>query len=235
MNANDIDNAPSPGGPWRLVLAGLLVALAVLVPFVLFGASIEAWTGRFIDDHAAHPGVLAAVLGGLLAGDILLPVPSSLISTACGRCLGFLTGTLVSCAGMTVSAGLGYLAGWSASPLARRVLHPREAATLASLHGRWGIGMLAAVRPVPVLAEASVVFAGLSRLPWRRALPRVLLANLVVSACYAAIGALARGRHATLLAFAAAALLSGLLMCGMRGCAPPRHRAAHASRQGPTR
>ena len=216
MNANDIDNAPSPGGPWRLVLAGLLVALAVLVPFVLFGASIEAWTGRFIDDHAAHPGVLAAVLGGLLAGDILLPVPSSLISTACGRCLGFARGTLVSFAGMGVSAVLGYGIGFSAAGFAARRLRADERRTLLRLHSRWGVWMLAALRPVPVLAEAAVLFAGLSRLPWKGALAPVLAANLAVSAVYAAIGAFARGPHATLLAFAGAALLSGLVLLGFR-------------------
>jgi len=40
----------------------------------------------------------------------------------------------------------------------------------------------------------------------------VLAANLGVSAVYAAIGALAHGSHATLAAFAGAALLSGLVL-----------------------
>ncbi len=205
--------------PWRLIGLGILLVLAIVVPFAIFGGKIERWTDQFLETSAGHPRAVAAVLGGLLAGDILLPVPSSLVSTACGRSLGFVGGTLVSFAGMTVSAVLGYLLGWSASGLARRGLRASDLETLALLHGRWGVWMLAAVRPVPVLAEASVLFAGLARLPWPRALPLVVIANLAVSAVYGAIGALARGRHATLLAFIGAAALSGLAMLAFRNSA----------------
>ena len=214
--------------PWRLALlvAGLVAAL--LVPFLLYGTAIERWTGRFAETGAAHPVATATVLGALLAGDILLPTPSSLASTACGHCLGFARGTLVSWTGMTVSALLGYLLGRSAAGLAARRLPARERQTLRRLHSRWGIWMLAAVRPVPVLAEASMLFAGLARLPWRPAVAPVLAANLGVSAAYAAIGAFARGPHATLLAFTCAALLSGLVLL-----ASPRRAAPRVSRRTP--
>ena len=208
--------------PWHLarLVAGLVAVL--LVPFLLFGTAIEHWTGRFVETGAAHPVAAATVLGALLAGDILLPTPSSLVSTACGHCLGFARGTLVSWTGMTVSALLGYLLGRSAASLAARRLPSRERQTLLRLHSRWGIWMLAAVRPVPVLAEGSTLFAGLARLPWRAAVAPVLAANLGVSAVYAAIGAFARGPHATLLAFAGAALLSGLVLLASPGRAAPR-------------
>ena len=198
--------------PWRLILLGAVVLVLIIVPFLMFGEPLERWTGQLIRRSAGHRGLVALVLGGLLAGDIFLPVPSSLVSTACGSCLGFASGTLVSFAGMTVSAVAGYILGRMASGMARRMLHDSEKDLLSRLHGRWGVWMLAAVRPVPVLAEASILFAGLSRLPWRGALPPVLLANLAVSAVYGAIGAWAAGWDATLLAFAAAGALSGLAM-----------------------
>lgn len=207
------------GTPWRLIGLGILLVLAILIPFAIFGGPIERWTERFLETSAGHPRAVALVLGGLLAGDMLLPVPSSLVSTACGRSFGFVGGTLVSFAGMTVSAVMGYLLGWSASGIARRRLRTSDLETLARLHGRWGVWMLAAVRPVPVLAEASVLFAGLARLPWPRALPLVVCANLAVSAVYGAIGALAHGRHATLLAFIGAAALSGFAMLAFRNSA----------------
>ncbi len=198
--------------PWRLIIAAIVVICAILIPFFLYGDAIEEWTESFIAGNSEHKVLIAAVLGGLLIGDIVLPVPSSLISTACGRYLGFGLGTLVSFVAMTITAILGYLLGLTASKWAQRNLSVGERATLERLHSRWGVWSLAAVRPVPVLAEASVIFAGMSGVPWRGALPLVVLANLAVSACYAAIGALARGRYATLLAFAGAALLSGLAM-----------------------
>jgi len=63
-----------------------------------------------------------------------------------------------------------------------------------------------------VLAEASVVFAGLTRLPLRQAAPVLLLANLGISAAYAAIGAWAAQTNAFLLAFLGAVLLPGIGM-----------------------
>ena len=56
MNRNAVQSPDRR--PWRLVLAGLVVALGVIVPFILFGAPIEAWTGRFIDVHAGRPATL---------------------------------------------------------------------------------------------------------------------------------------------------------------------------------
>lgn len=205
-------SSPRNRKPWRLILLGVGVGLLIIVPFLMFGGPVERWTGQFIRRSAGHRGLAALVLGGLLAGDILMPVPSSLISTACGSFLGFAAGTLVSFAGMTVSAVAGYILGRMASGMARRMLHDSELELLSRLHGRRGVWMLAVVRPVPVLAEASILFAGLSRLPWRGALPPVLLANLAVATVYGAIGAWAAGRDATLLAFAAAGALSGLAM-----------------------
>ncbi len=207
---------PGPQRSWRLALVSTAVLAVILVPYFLFGGAIDRWTADFVARSAAHPWRVAAVLGGLLAGDIILPVPSSLVSTACGHLLGFARGTLVSFAGMTVSAAGGYLLGRRAAGFAERRLPARDRARLVRLHGRWGVWMLAAVRPVPVLAEASILFAGLARLPWRRALPLVLAANLGVSAVYGAIGAWTRGEDAFLLAFLAAAGLSGLAMLPLR-------------------
>lgn len=202
-----------PGG---LIVLGVAVVAAILVPFFLFDEAIEGWTRGFIEQSRGEPLLVALVLGGLLAGDIVLPTPSSLISTACGSCLGFVLGTVVSFVGMTLSAVAGYLIGRGASGWAERQLKPGELDLLQRMHSRWGVWMLAAVRPVPVLAEASVLFAGVARMPWQGALPLVLISNLGVSLCYAAIGALASGSDAGWLAFVAAALLSGAAMLMFR-------------------
>lgn len=209
--------------PWRLILLTAILFAAIIIPFLLFGDDIERWTEGVVATGADHPAATATILGGLLAGDIILPTPSSLVSTACGRCLGFLRGTLVSFAGMTISAVIGYALGFWASDFTARRLREHERRLLQRLHSRWGVWMLAAVRPVPVLAETAVLFAGIARLPWKGAVVPVLAANLGVSAVYAAIGALARGPHATLAAFAGAALLSGLVMLLFRrGVVTPR-------------
>jgi membrane protein DedA with SNARE-associated domain len=70
-------------------------------------------------------------------------------------------------------------------------------------------------RPVPVLAEASVVFAGLVHAPLGRFLRLTAFSNLGIALGYSAVGAFAGREHSTgafLLAFLGALLLPGVFM-----------------------
>jgi uncharacterized membrane protein YdjX (TVP38/TMEM64 family) len=202
--------------PGRLLLLVALVAAAIVVPFLLWGARVDAWVDSFVRSAAARPLPAALVLGGLLAADVVAPVPSGPVSTACGLLLGFGAGLLVSFAGMSLGALAGYALGRAVRAPAAALAGDPALARLERLRGRWGVWLVAALRPVPVLAEASVLFAGLARLPARRVVPALLLANLGVSAVYAAAGAWAASAHAFLPAFAAALLLPGLAMLAGR-------------------
>ncbi len=64
---------------WTLLFATTVAA--ILIPFFLFGESIEAWAHATLNT-ASGRWLVAAAVGGLLAFDIFLPVPSSLVSTA---------------------------------------------------------------------------------------------------------------------------------------------------------
>lgn len=77
-----------------MAFGGLLLA-GVLVPFALFGAHLESAAQHVL---AARPPSwqVALLLGGLLAGDVVLPVPSSLVGTAAGALLGFWGGAATS-------------------------------------------------------------------------------------------------------------------------------------------
>ena len=109
------------GIKWTAVTIVLLAI--VIVPFVLFGGQIDAWTEAFIEGPRRHPGMVSLVLGGLLGSDILFPVPSSIVSTACGLLLGFVRGTLTSLAGMILSCGIGYaLAAGLGRPFVKRMV-----------------------------------------------------------------------------------------------------------------
>ncbi|MGK4002469.1 VTT domain-containing protein [Sorangium sp. So ce1036] len=220
---------PPPGGP-RLASAttrarrswlgwagfsGLLLA-AILVPFFLFADRIEA-TAR---EHLAAPpsGVgTALLLGGLLAGDVVLPVPSSFVSTAAGGLLGFWRGTAVSWAGMMVGSGVGYLLGARAgAPALQRMVGEAELSRLTQAAGRHGPWFLLLFRGVPVLAEASLFFAGAGRMPVRAFVAVTALANLGVSASYAAVGASAARLTSILLLLSGIVLLPGLALLLVR-------------------
>jgi uncharacterized membrane protein YdjX (TVP38/TMEM64 family) len=193
----------------------LLLAL-VLVPFALFGADLDAQARRFL---SARPPAwqVSWVLGGLLAGDILLPVPSSLVSTAAGGLLGFWGGLATNWVGMMVGCAVGYGLGTRAGTAAlRRMAGEAEVERLSRASERLGPWFLLVFRAVPVLAESSLVFAGTSRMPRKRFFTVCALSNLGVSATYAALGATAAELESFLVLFAGMVLVPGLALAWVR-------------------
>ena len=198
---------------WRRTGALLVgVCVVIIVPFILWEEPIEA----FFQDFGALEGqarwLSAAILFGALALDIFLPVPSSLVSTLFGMLLGVGWGWLGSFLAMNVSAAIGYWLGARGSALARRALGEAESALLTDFFARRGPRALVALRAVPVLAEASCLFAGMARAPVGKSALALLLGNAAVSLMYALVGAWGREVDAMLPAFGASLLLSGVLM-----------------------
>jgi uncharacterized membrane protein YdjX (TVP38/TMEM64 family) len=202
------------------VLATLLLGF-IIVPFLLFGGVIESWTaGQLAREEAA---ALSAAIGiALLASDVILPIPSSLIGTALGAILGAPLGTLAGTIGLSAACVIGYVLGVLARP---GVVEPLVAAPdrqlLETWLSRYGIAALILCRAVPVLAEASVIVAGAMRVSPVPALVATTLANLGISAVYAWVGSFASDAPTFLAAFLAAiAIPAGVLF------------AAHIARRG---
>ncbi len=85
----------------------LLVVLALMVPvlpFLSFGPWLESRVEAWLDPPPA-PALVALATVGLLSSDILLPVPSSVVSTVAGSQLGVVGATLASWLGMTAGRG----------------------------------------------------------------------------------------------------------------------------------
>jgi uncharacterized membrane protein YdjX (TVP38/TMEM64 family) len=111
---------------------------------------------------------------------------------------------------MTLSSTAGHLLGRYASDLAFRLIGKSEGERLKDFHARQGIWLLLALRPVPVLAEASVLFSGVTRQPFLPTLAVTSLGNAAVSLVYAAVGAWGRTSDSFLPAFGVSVLVSGV-------------------------
>jgi uncharacterized membrane protein YdjX (TVP38/TMEM64 family) len=170
---------------FRIGSAIILLLAMILIPFFLFGPGIEARTAALA--ASAH-GAVAYGGAALLALDIVLPVPSSLLATAIGAALGPWIGTLVNAAGLTLGCAAGLLIGRSGSPLARQILGQGLFARFAAATARHGIVLILVCRAVPVLGEASIVAAGAGRAHFAAALAAAAAANLVIGAAYAFAG-----------------------------------------------
>lgn len=175
-------------GPSALLRPGAalgLLLLLILLPWYLFEDGVERWSAAALAGRGA-PLALAGTL--LLAFDSLLPVPSSVVAVTMGTLLGPIAGAAVNATGLTLGCLLGYGAGAAGRPLARRLLGFRAEA-FERWMARYGIAALIVCRPVPILAEASMIVLGAGRARFLPAMGTAMLANISLGALYAFAGA----------------------------------------------
>jgi uncharacterized membrane protein YdjX (TVP38/TMEM64 family) len=206
----------------RWAVLWVILLAVVLVPFLLFEKQFEQLATWLAEGHASG-WATAGAIGALLALDVFLPVPSSIVSTGAGVLLGFWRGAAVIWFGMTAGCVIGYVFGAYAAAAARRLVGADGLARAAKVMERHGPWAMVICRPIPVLAESSVVFAGLVRTPIGPFLWLTALADLGISIAYAAVGAFSMHLGSFLLSFFGAlalpgvALLAGKLWLGRRG------------------
>ena len=166
----------------------LVAALVPLVPFAVIG---ELPGERWLQAAGATALGFGATGAGLLALDVLLPIPSSIIGALLGGRLGWLVGFAWAFAGLCAGHALGYGLG--------RIVPARWArqSAAASTTGtpspdRIDAPTLAVVflsRPVPVLAEAVAITAGAARMPLAHFAASAALGNAVYAGALAGNGA----------------------------------------------
>jgi uncharacterized membrane protein YdjX (TVP38/TMEM64 family) len=192
----------------------------------LFGDWAEARITHWLDETLSTEAT-AGIVVGVLASDILLPVPSSFVSTLAGSRLGVAVGAAVIWIGMTAGCILGFaLARWLGRPLALRFSSAADLQRMEALAQRGGPLILALTRPLPVLAEASVLLVGAIGLSWRQFLPVVCLANLGLAVAYAALGYWAHEQGNLPVALAASIIVPVLATFVARRWLPARQSAA---------
>lgn len=167
----------------------LVVFLAIpILPFVAFGEVMEQRFANWLD-ATLSPGTAATLVIGLLATDVFLPVPSSVVATFSGKMLGFWGGVAACWFGMTIGAAVAFgLARAFGRPIAKRLTAADELGRADALAARVGVLVLVLARPVPILAEASALLMGTTRLALWKFLVAVGLSNLGIAAVYAALG-----------------------------------------------
>jgi uncharacterized membrane protein YdjX (TVP38/TMEM64 family) len=198
-------------GPAAALFLLAILAL-ILIPYFLLGSSLEEFAAELFREQTSR-FILAGFGVFLLAADVLLPVPSSLVASGLGAALGWAWGTVAGAVGLTVGCMIGFGLGRSAGQHFVRAQPDRNDAYVSALLQRYGVAALALCRGVPVLGEASVIAAGAFGMPAGRCLAVTTLANIGVSGIYAVTGA-AAWDVSPVAAFAAALLLPALFLAG---------------------
>lgn len=193
----------------RWIWVGLLVVTLILVPFFLFEDYFNQLAAH-ITSGETSPIWASLAITALLASDVVLPIPSSIISAAAGALLGWWIGAATIWAGMMASCLIGYWIGAGSSSTARRFVGDDGLEKASAAAARYGNLAIVVCRPVPVFAEASVIFAGLTHMRLGTFLAVSAWSNLGVALVYGVIGAYSMSVELFPLAFVAAIVLPGM-------------------------
>ncbi len=192
---------------WTIVGLLLLFFLAI---FLL----LEQLNPLLLTDpsHLMNVRSVGAAIAGisLLIADVFLPVPSSLVMIANGLLFGVVLGVLLSLLGNLGAALLGFFIGRQGGPLLARFVPPLERNRANDLLAQWGLLAIIVTRPVPLLAETTVIMAGASTMRWKPMILANLAGSLPISLLYALTGATAASFDNTILAFSLTLLMAGL-------------------------
>jgi uncharacterized membrane protein YdjX (TVP38/TMEM64 family) len=142
-----------------VLVAGLVAGSKLLFENVL-GLSLERIASTWLD--AAGPGSAAAIVL-LLAADVFLPVPSSLIMVLSGAAFGVAWGSVFSLVGSIAGEWFGFeLVRRYGRRASSALVGDDELARLGAFFERYGIAAIVLTRPLPIVMETMSVVAGLS-------------------------------------------------------------------------
>jgi len=160
---------------WRALFVLLAAMLVPILPFAIIG---ELPGQRWLELSEADGLRFGALGAGMLALDVLLPIPSSIVGAMLGGRLGFGAGFSWAFAGLCAGQLAGYALG--------RLLPARWASELPEAPS---LALAFLSRPVPVLAEAVSIAAGVERVPFVQFALAGALGNAIYAAAMAGDGA----------------------------------------------
>ncbi len=175
---------------WFMVLAGLVLGI-----WGLWGGSWEeAFGGGASVSWLERAGPWAWAAGiALLIGDLLLPVPGTVVISGLGYVYGVLLGGLVAAVGLILAGMLGYGVGrLFGEATARRWLGDKDYQRGASLFEAGGGWLVAISRALPVLPEVISCTAGLVRMPFAKFVVALACGSVPMGFIFAAIGSAGR-------------------------------------------
>lgn len=157
-----------------ITIAGSMFVFFTIL-FVLavgLGAFNPAAVGEFLQGSGEAGNSRALIFGLivlLLAIDLFLPVPSTIIMILAGFTLGPVLGPTASSLG-AMAAGIGGYAGCRAGGrrIYRRLVDEEEEARFSRLFEEWGALAFVVSRAFPMAPEVLACVAGMSRMPFGR-------------------------------------------------------------------
>jgi uncharacterized membrane protein YdjX (TVP38/TMEM64 family) len=186
----------------ELIPFGIAV-LVIILTFLCF-AELETFFQTQLTLFSINPLKYAAISFFILASDIVLPVPSSVVMFLNGYVLGVIPGSLVSLASLMFSAFIGYFLG-RYTALGFKVHNEEKSGFILSKYGAMAILI---TRGIPILSESICIVCGFNNMPLRTYLLLNLIGYIPLCILYAFFGHFGYEQNLFLYSFAAALLIA---------------------------
>jgi uncharacterized membrane protein YdjX (TVP38/TMEM64 family) len=178
----------------RSAILFALVALAVIASKILVedisGVDLERAVNSWLS-NAGTGGALLIVL--LLAADVFLPVPSSLVMVISGAAFGVMWGSALALVGSVAGEWLGFeIVRRFGRAASSRLVGDDELARVNRFFERHGAAAIVVTRPLPIVMETMSIVAGLSRMTRSSFLLASLAGTAPIVVVYAYAGAVSR-------------------------------------------
>jgi uncharacterized membrane protein YdjX (TVP38/TMEM64 family) len=174
----------------------LIVAVAAfvigskLVVENLLGIPMESLAASWLANAGLGTATLVVVL---LAADVVLPVPSSLVMVFSGAAFGVVWGSIVALVGSIAGEWLGFeLVRRYGRGVSSQIVGADEFERFSDFFDRHGVLAVILTRPLPVVMETMSLVAGLSTMSRWAFLGASLVGTAPIVVVYAYAGALSR-------------------------------------------
>ena len=168
-----------------VLFAGITIVSFLFLDRVLHFSAID-----FLRGSLSHPGPLAALaIVGLLAVDIFLPVPSTVVMVLSGTLFGTGVGSALSLLGSIIGNLTGFEMMRRYGPaFCSRFVKESDLAKMTPLFEEYGALAVILSRPLPIMMETLSFVAGLMRMSRHRFILSSLAGTLPISVLYAYAG-----------------------------------------------
>lgn len=176
----------------RLFLIFLGLTIIMMLPFLIWGDLLvesfqEGGAASWLEGFGAWGWLMAIVL---LIGDLLLPLPGTLIMSALGYLYGILLGGILSAIGAFLAGGIAYeLCRLLGRKGALWLLGEKDLIRGEKLFSRIGVWLVVLSRWLPVFPEVIACLAGLTHMSRSRFYLAMACGVLPLGFVYASIGA----------------------------------------------
>ena len=147
----------------KSILYPILISIIGVSLVFIFFEDLEGYFTDILIAARDQPDNYAFISFGVLASDIIMPVPSSIVMYYNGLVLGFIKGSSLSLVSLIVSGTIGYWIGFS-SAFSFNHQKNKKADALIKIYG--SLGMILS-RGIPILSESICFTAGYNKMNFK--------------------------------------------------------------------